>query len=100
MADPKETKPAKANRQPEAATEGKKKGFAIMSNEALIDIIENENARPDTIIRALRELRNRPGGTISGLDMLSDEPLAKIIEDKNGFDEELRLAAADVLALR
>ena len=100
MAEPKETKPPKENRQPELTVEDKKKGFALVRKEALIGIIESENARSDTKIRALRELRNRPGGTISGLDMLRDEVLAKIIADEKDFDEELRLAAADVLALR
>lgn len=75
------------------------KGLAGVNNNTLKAIITNESTRPETRHRAIAELHKRPGGTLSGLDMLDDQTLARLCED-DSLDEKLRLAAADVLALR
>ena len=75
------------------------KGLALVGTATLKEIIASKRARKELRHKAIAELHKRPGGTLNGLDMLDDQALARLAEDIS-LEESLRLAAADVLALR
>lgn len=73
-------------------------GLKALTNDTLIEIVQNSSARPETRVAALREIHGRSGCQYSGLERLDIGILKRVVEDKR-IPPDLRTAAADALAI-